>query len=287
VSYLFSVTGHDASSRPAWPADDAQERRLLSALSDAMRPALQEACAIAGAGWDRHADVSKEIAAFLTLYRSRPLADNEHGSGLNDTLWLWLLLRHLKPVLFVESGTFKGHSAWIARRACPDARIVTHDVELQPSGRLRARNADYRLHDWSESHDLERPAVDGLGLCFFDDHISHYRRLMEAARHGFRYLLFDDNFPAWQLHATGAPPVPTLDMLRDDEGDLDPLVRWRRRGKLYAFDWKKCMQEREESRTVIERVLKLPELSPLTRHPPGSGMTFVVLKPDVATELQK
>ncbi|GAB5471046.1 MAG: hypothetical protein Kilf2KO_40760 [Rhodospirillales bacterium] len=218
---------------------------------------------------------------FLAAYARRPLVANRHGSGFNDSLWLWMLAAWLRPGLFVESGSFMGHSAWLFRSACPEATVVTHDVELPAAGRLRTPGVTYHLHDWSDTPLAEidpRPRGRDGALIFFDDHLSHARRLREASQRGFDLALFDDNFPAWQLHATGAPPLPSLAMLLDDDG-VTKDIEWQRKGKHYGYALGDALvEERAAARALVAAQVHLPDLSPITRLPPGSNLTLVRLK---------
>ncbi|MEO1190128.1 MAG: hypothetical protein AAFY02_00085 [Pseudomonadota bacterium] len=277
MPYLFSVKGPAPAGSWPWPLSAAEAQRLRKRLLAMITPALAETAV--SLGLPKPQDQSEAFDSFLEGYRSRPLVENRHGSGFNDSLWLWLLARWLNPALIVESGTFLGHSAWLFRRACPAARIVTHDVEIWPAGRLRAPGVDYRLDDWQASTDLKpRDVGTDKALCFFDDHLSHLQRLREAAARGFRWALFDDNFPAWQLHATGAPPLPSLAMLLDDDRvthDID----WQRKGKQYRYsptyhsaeDW-------VATKALVVASATLPDLAAVTRLPPGSNLTLVRLR---------
>jgi len=213
--------------------------------------------------------------AFFHRYAKRPLATNRHSCGFNDSLWLWLIVRWLLPEAVVESGTFMGYSAWLFRQACPVARIVTHDVELPPAGRLRARAVDYRLQDWSVA------SLEGIdpkrALCFFDDHISHFLRLRQAHQRGFPLVLLDDNFPARQLHATGAPPLPSLAMLEDEES-ITRTLEWQRKGKHYAYyGAHENAGERALVKQIVKACYRFPDLAAITRLPPGSNLTLVRL----------
>ena len=212
------------------------------------------------------------VTAFPALYERRPVLDNKGGSGFNDSLWLYSLACMLAPERIVELGSFKGHSAWLFRQACPDAAIDSFDVDTQQ----RVHDAaGVRFHrgDWSESEIAAKPSE--RALLFLDDHISHARRLREAHARGFRVLLLDDNFPADQLYATGGPPVPTLAMILDASLTAPGEIAWTRNGKAY-----RCRVDPGElaaARNLIAQAVELPELAPLTRYPLGSRLTLTKL----------
>ena len=207
---------------------------------------------------------------FFSLYSERPVRDNSGGSGFNDSLWLFVVARAFEPALIVESGVHRGHSTWLLRQACPDAELFCYDIDLS---RLIYRDPKARYHegDWMEA---PFPALDpGKSLGFFDDHISHALRLRQAHDRGFRQLLFDDNFPAHNLYATGGPPVPTLAMMMDPDLRPGREIVWSRNGKAYHYHYQ--AEDLYGAAELITRYLVLPDLAPLTRYSPGSALTLV------------
>lgn len=271
MSYLYEVAGPIAEPEAAWPRSQRERRRLESGLLALLDRGVSEACALAGVPAVEPAPL---LAGFMEIYANRPVVENRGGSGLNDSLWLYVLARVLAPRLIVESGTWRGHSSWLFRQARPDAEIRSFDLEVPAGGRHEEPDVAYSLQDWSESG--VGPAEAGESLVFFDDHVSHARRLREASERGFRLVLLDDNFPAHQLHATGAPPVPTLAMLSDPDLAPGTAIEWQRNGKLYRYH--DTAERRLAILRLIEEQVTLPELATVTRHPAGSGMTLVRLK---------
>jgi len=268
MPYLYEVVGRDGAASVAWPRSADERRRLAAALQAVLAPALQRVAAMAEAEWTMPAGLVEE---FLAVYAARPLADNKGGSGLNDSLWLFAVARLLAPALIVECGTWRGQSAWLFRQAAPAAEIHSFDVERPAEGCHETPGIAFHLCDWATTP--LRPAPAGRSLIFFDDHISHAQRLVEAAERGFRLALFDDNFPAEHLHATGAPPVPTLAMLGQETSKIGDVIEWQRNGKLYRYHG--SPERHAEARRLVQDFFVLPELAPVTRHAPGSRMTMV------------
>lgn len=214
------------------------------------------------------------VFAFHDLYEQRPVRDNSGGFGFNDSLWLFVLARAIDPAFIVESGVHQGHSTWLLRAACPDAELHCFDLHLGKRIYLDG-NAHYHEHDWMET---EISAPEGRrSLVFFDDHVSHAARVAEAWRRGFRLAMFDDNFPAYNLYATGRPPVPTLDMILDPDLDHACQIEWTRNGKRYSYHHDPA--EARTARALIGRYAVMPELALLTRHSTGSGLSLVELAP--------
>jgi hypothetical protein len=241
-------------------------------LAVAMVPALAAVC-------DRAPEelaepVAAAVADFQTLYQTRPVATNKGGMQFNDSLCLYLLARFLAPDFVLESGSYRGHSAWLLRQARPRAEIVSCDID---HGQLRHRAEGVRFceRDWST---LELPDFrPETALAWFDDHIDHCRRLAEAQARGFRHVVLDDNFPAENLYATGGPPIPTLAMALDPELQDGTLLSWRRRGKTYSYRFER--KHTLDAAARIDKLVTLPDLTPITRYNPPSGMTYVRLKP--------
>jgi hypothetical protein len=88
--------------------------------------------------------------------------------------------------------------------------------------------------------------------------------------------LFDDNFPVFNLYATGGVPLPTLAMVMDDSLTDGEEIRWMRHGKTFTYRFD--INHVSEARKLIKRYLPLPDLTSVTRYSPPSGMTYVELE---------
>ena len=250
----------------------AEQQRLIAVIGSRVGESIAKAlpAGSAGAPHGPAALGAEAVSAFFALYPRRPLSDNRGGSGFNDSLWLFVLARAIAPRLIIESGTHKGHSAWLFRKACPDAEVHSFDIAPERLS-YREPGVTYHTHDWRET---DFGQVDpARSLIFFDDHISHAARIREAHERGFRLLLLDDNFPAHNLYATGGPPVPTLAMITDPELAFDSEIAWFRKGKSYSYRY--CEADVGNARALVDDFVVLPDLAPLTRFAPGSALTFV------------
>ena len=252
---------------PRMNLSDPLVARQQQELAARLEPAL---AAIAGP--DSVQALPDAVAAFFDSYRSSPLAENKGGSQFNDGLSLFVLARLLRPRRIIESGTHRGFSSWLLRQACPDAELHSFDIDHSRLA-LRADGTTYHLCDWTERDLTEN--TDDKTLIFFDDHISHARRIIEAAARGFRHLLFDDNFPVTTLYATGGVPVPTVAMLLDSALQGGEELAWTRNNKRYRY--RVDTNSLTEARRLIARAVALPDVTDLTAYASPSGMTYVEL----------
>lgn len=249
---------------------------LAARVRERVAVRLQEALAGFGDlfGPGELARIRDLVAGFDALYATRPVRETKGGSGYNDSLSLYVLVSLLQPALIVESGVLRGHATWLLRQACPHAGLLCFDPA--PESRTYSDpGARYHGEDWSAVPVSPPEAGPGRALAVFDDHVNQAKRVREAHDRGFRLALFDDNFPAEHLYATGVPPVPTLSMLTDPGLAYGTEIIWRRHGRERRYTYSEA--DTYGAASLIERMLVLPDLAPLTRQPPQSNLTLVRL----------
>jgi TDG/mug DNA glycosylase family protein len=208
---------------------------------------------------------------FFQAYAERPVQNNEGGTKFADSFWLYALGRLIAPEMIVESGVHRGHSTWLLRAGNPRASMNCFDVSFRSVVWCDSAAA-YHEDDWMTA-DI---TAHGKALCYFDDHINHAQRVIEAHARGFRTLLFDDDFPAHHLQATGHPPLPTLAMIFDETLEDGDAITWQRHGK--EKSWTVDLAQHLAARDLIQAYAKTPDLGPLLRMRPQSGIAVVRLK---------
>jgi hypothetical protein len=162
------------------------------------------------------------IRDFFDLYQGRALTDNTHGSGFHNAFWIYLISRALKPGLIVESGVWKGHTTWLLSKACPTADLYGFDKNLKHL-EYDQLNANLHEYDWGT---FKFPDFNpDQSLIFFDCHVNHAQRLIEAKSKGFKHLLFDDNPPVEKIFSH-IPGIPTAAMLYTGQGLEMPEISW-------------------------------------------------------------
>ncbi len=251
------------------PLGGRQRARLAAAISEAIAGWLAANPWFPAPGAQ---GVASLVRAFLRTYDDRPIIDNAGGSRFNSSAWLYVLTRLLAPRLVVESGTHRGHSAWLFSRAAPSARVLTFDISHEALSD-RIPGIDYRLADWSTSD--VRVRDPGHDFAFFDDHVDQARRVREAWERGFRWLIFDDNLSAQALFATGRPPATTVSMIYDPTLRDGETLTWTRHGRPRTFRFDKAGADAAQ-RLIAEWSI-LPDLRPVTGFRPQLGLTVVRL----------
>jgi hypothetical protein len=132
------------------------------------------------------------LKEFAALYAKRPIQDNTGGMSSTHLFLFWFILRRLQPRFVIESGVWKGQGTWLIEQACPDAEIFCIDIDWSHleyrSSRAKLLNTDFSRHDWRHLPKAET-------LVFFDDHIDAIERCRVCIEHGFRHVVFEDNYP--------------------------------------------------------------------------------------------
>ena len=98
--------------------------------------------------WTRE-EILACLDEFSALYSRRPIKDNQGGMKAPHMFAVWFMVRKLAPDLVVESGIWKGQSTWLLEQACPDARLVSIDLNLGHREYV-SKTAVYLDKDFSE-----------------------------------------------------------------------------------------------------------------------------------------
>jgi hypothetical protein len=123
-------------------------------------------------------------------------------------------------------------------------------------------NVEYGQDDWT-SRVLTR-SVTKNGLCYFDDHVDQAKRLIEAHARGFRYAIFDDDFPVTAFaHMAPRPRVlPKVEFVLDDSLLDGDLLKWTLDGT--RQEWRVDRKYLDRARQTIEATERLPNSSLIT-----------------------
>jgi hypothetical protein len=152
-----------------------------------------------------------------------------HGSTSDGGLLAeWLLLKHLRPDYYVESGVFVGASLRLADMVLPNAQKWGYDLSFQPL-LYKEENITYIQNDiGAEPPSLPRGK---LAFVFFDDHIDPVRRILLCAQLGVEWVLFDDSPPFTRLYHERYPAVPSISMILDEDMPEGAVVEYKLFGR--------------------------------------------------------
>lgn len=244
----------DFDSRPTGHA----EQRMVNALAAAF-DAWREQTTI----WPlaRDADTEAAVARFYADYLESPFRDQGGGSRFNNLLWLHLIARASRPSVIVDSGTYRGASAWAFATALPGCPIYSFDVDLSSLAR-RVAGVTYVEQDWA-LHDLGGHDLAN-SLAYFDDHIDQGRRLREAADRGIARLVFDDDFPvtSFALMAHDGAALPKIAFILDEALDGIDAVTWIHRSREHRWPVDQTLMRGLRAR--IAAAERLPNTSLIT-----------------------
>lgn len=136
-------------------------------------------------------DLRADLKEFNDLYAQRPIENNSGGMKSSHLFPTWWLLKRMQPDLIVESGTYQGQGTFFMRRACPDPQIVS--IEPKPEQiQHKEKGVLYTTVDFSEIYKL---AKNSNAIVHFDDHQNAMERLKQMKEKGFKYAMFEDNYP--------------------------------------------------------------------------------------------
>ena len=210
------------------------------------------------------------ITDFISLFANRSYHNNTGGSGFHNAFWIYLFTSAFQPDLIIESGVWKGHTSWLFNQASPSSKILGFDISLK---RLEFTHpsADFIESDWSlyqlPEHDPERSVV------FFDCHVNHAQRIIEAKERGFKHLLIDDNPPLYKIYSYGQPGFPTAQMLWDSEYPTEDPFTWVWKGKTLTTTLD--LKQAQEASKLIKQHIVFPDVGGPTRLGGFSFLTYV------------
>ena len=174
--------------------DTGLGRRLNTIQINRGHTRMDKVTSIGTPPWTRD-EIIASIPSFEKVYELRPIKENQGGMRAPHMFATWFIARKLAPKVIVESGILKGQSTWLLENACPDAKLISIDINLSNRAYTSDR-ATYYETDFSQIDFREIPVESTLA--FFDDHQNSYVRLMQCKWLGIKDVIFEDNYPHCQ-----------------------------------------------------------------------------------------
>jgi hypothetical protein len=217
-------------------------------------------------------DYLKIFDEYKKIFRKSKIKNLEGGIGFNNGLFVFTFNKLLNTEYFVESGSYRGFSSYlIGSRLNKKQKFISFDINLSNLEWV-SKKIKYFEQDIEESN-IKINWKDCI--IFYDDHCSHYERLLFSVKNNVRYLIFDDDVSHINLHSDGNPPVPTLKMLMD----------WRNVPKKFkwTFNNEKCYVNLEKikhhSKIInLYNYNNIPDIFDITGYKNSSSTSFLTLK---------
>jgi hypothetical protein len=138
------------------------------------------------------------IEEFASLYKNRPISNNDGGMKFPHMFATYCFLKELNPKLVLESGVWHGQGTWLIEKALPHCKIISMDP--QPGvRRYNSPNASYTTDDitsidWGQYLENENLTPSEV-VVFLDDHQNVLNRLRFLKVFNLHHILYEDNYP--------------------------------------------------------------------------------------------
>lgn len=217
--------------------------------------------------------IHKLIEEFNECYYNSPVKELGSGTGYNQALIIFIIVKLIRPKKIIESGVMKGFTTYIFNQASSnDCKIFCYDINFN-NLEYKSENAEYFENDIS----LSKIKFDHNTLAFWDDHCSQFDRFNFSKEHNIKNNIFDDDLSFFNFHSDGWPPLPTMNMLLDsDIKNFDDLIEWscnNKSGEIYIKNFKNLNIQKEVLSYKI-----FPELFEITGYRNRGQTSFLQLK---------
>ncbi|MEK9657766.1 MAG: hypothetical protein VW378_05270 [bacterium] len=159
-------------------------------------------------------DFTAMIKKYDDLFFDHPISNLNGGMTYNSGLLTFLFVNIINPDIVIESGVWKGFSTYLIDHASSShCKIFCFDINYS---KLEYRSSKATYFE----QDIENSTINFSGkkvLAFFDDHVSHYHRLLYCLKQQVEHIILDDDVPLQAVHSDGWPPIPTANMLKNYE----------------------------------------------------------------------
>jgi len=244
----------DLENRPTGYAETRMLREIAGAFDEWCRSKT---------AWpvSQLADSFTVVKAFYDSYLGSVYQAEDGGSRFNNLLWLHLLAKATQPSVIIDSGTYRGASAWAFATALPRCPIYSFDIDLSRLA-YRSPGVTYIQQDWATCG-FEGCNLAGA-LAYFDDHVDQGLRLMQAAARGVTRMIFDDDFPvtSFARMAHGGHALPKIEFALDEDLQAVPALTWTTR--CGARSWPIDHAQLIDMRDRIAATERLPNTSLIT-----------------------
>lgn len=201
-------------------------------------------------------DTLIEVKNFFEAWKKSPFKKQTGSSRFNNLLWLFLISKRYAPKIIIDSGTFEGASAWALKLGCPDAEILSFDIDLSQL-KLKAAGVSYFEADWAST--ARQWNNNDRVLVYFDDHVDQAKRLLEAQHFGCSLVIFDDDYPLTSYFNMAPSPsvLPKVEFVLDPSLQDGQVLKWGSASGAVQ-QWVVNTEYLKKARDCIEATERLP-----------------------------
>ena len=220
-------------------------------------------------------DIVNYVKEYSTVFLKSPITNMDSGFGFNEGLFLFCIVKIVKPTLIIESGVMKGFTTYLIDAATDKKCIINcYDISFE-NIEYRSKKAIYYNNDIRKTP----PKMDGHKvLAFWDDHTSQLDRLKFSIENKIKFNLFDDDLGFLNFHSDGWPPIPTISMLHEIKKNIikTSKINWVSRGRKGEM-WINGILN-DDSINEVKSHQTFPNIFSLTGYKSHSECSFVILK---------
>jgi hypothetical protein len=220
-------------------------------------------------------ELNNYIQEFNKVFFKSPIRELESGFGFNEGVFLYTILKIIKPTLVIESGIMKGFTTYLIDAATNnDCKILCHDINLD-NNLFISKKAKYINSDILDNN----PCIKNERVfALWDDHTSQLDRLQFSIKNKIKYNFFDDDLSFLNLHSDGWPPIPSITMMKEIKKSIinKNNFEWISRNRKGLILLEKLVNDNTIDQIDFHKTL--PELFSITGYRNHSQCSLVINK---------
>ena len=222
-------------------------------------------------GLKQNYNIKLLIKEYDKLFYNSTLKNNDGGMGYNNGLITYLIVRIIRPKKLIESGVWKGFTTFLFHKATHiKTKIYSFDINLNKV-EYRSKKSKYFEKDIENEKNVDFKNFD---LAFFDDHVSHYERILFCIKNKIRFVILDDDVSSFGVFSDGWPPIPTASMIFN-YNKISKHFKWKRNNS-YAY----ANISNIDNKYILKnyKLLNFPNISGITGYRNMSPTSLLILK---------
>jgi len=170
-------------------------------------------------------EICNLVSEFFQLIKNKDSIKISHDSiCFNRALYLFIFIRLIKPNKIFESGINFGFSTYIIDKANNyGAKHYAFDTDF--SNLKYKKNTITYINQDIETYFEKNFINTKNSLAFFDDHISHSKRLKFCKDNNINDIIFDDDLTLTSLFNDFSAPAPTASIIFGNKNKKNIILR--------------------------------------------------------------